>query len=176
LLAAGIRTDVSSRTFFHCCPVDSDLQRLLDPDRQFTEPWDGHDHGPCDKCRGAGETVHLCRSCEEAGADPLCPACDGRIRFVQTCPACLGDGQIDHTVRRGVAVFPCREGLYRYLAERDDELAGKLVIELEGELSEERDLDADTGALLILPRRIREAKPLDVRLVEAIRDRLEETP
>jgi RecJ-like exonuclease len=165
-----------TRTFFHCCPADSDPRSILDPDRQFTEPWDGHDHGPCDKCSGVGSTLYVCRSCEEAGASPDCPACRGRVRFKETCPACLGNGEIDHTLRRGVAVFPVRQGLYRYLAERDDELEGKVVIELEGQLGEERDLDADTGALLVLPSAIKAVQPLDLSLIKSIRDRLDQSP
>ena len=161
-----------ARTFFHCCPADSDPDALLDPDRQFTEPWDGHDHGPCDKCEGAGVTLYCCRSCEEAGADPSCPACAGRVRFQETCPACLGDGRIDHTVRRGIAAFPARRGLYRYLAERDDELEGKVVVEMEARVGDERDLDADTGALLVMPTAIKELRPLDLELVRSIRERL----
>jgi hypothetical protein len=159
--------------FFHCCAADADPQRLLDPDRQLTEPWGSHDHGPCDKCSSKGVVLYECRSCLEAGALPDCPACQGRVRFREICPACLGDAQIDHTRRRGVAAFPRREGLYRYLAERDSELEGKAIVELEGRIGDERDLDADTGALLVHPERIVEVRPLDVELVEAIRARPE---
>jgi len=77
--------------FFHCCAADADPQRLLDPDRQLTEPWGSHDHGPCDKCSGKGVVLYECRSCLEAGALPDCPACQGRVRFREICPACLGD-------------------------------------------------------------------------------------
>jgi hypothetical protein len=163
-----------SHVFFHCCPADSDPKSLLDPDRQFTEPWGSDDHGPCDKCEGGGVALYVCRSCAEAGAESGCPACGGRVRFEETCPACGGEGFIDHTVRRGIAVFPRRQGLYRYLAERDDEPDGKMVVGVEGEISEERDLDADAGALLVLPRRVVEIEPLDVELVDAIRERLGE--
>jgi hypothetical protein len=160
------------RTFFHCCSGDADPQRLLDPDEQFTEPWgDSEDGAPCDKCGGEGVARYECRSCREAGADPSCPACEGRVRFSATCPACLGGGEITNTRRRGLAVFPAREGLYRYMAERDADVAGSVVVELEGEPSEERDFDADSGALLLCPRRIVEAQPVDVELVAAIRDR-----
>jgi hypothetical protein len=159
--------------FFHCCPADADPQRLLDPNRQFTEPWGPAGHGPCDKCRGKGVALYECRSCLEAGAAPDCPACQSRVRFRETCPACLGSGQIEHTRRRGVAVFPRREGLYRYLAERDTQLQGKAIVELEGRIADERDLDADAGALLIHPERIVEVRPLDAELVEAIRARPE---
>jgi hypothetical protein len=160
------------RSFFHCCETDIDVQGLLDPDRQLTKPWGGAGHGPCDKCDGKGTALFECSSCLEAGAQADCPACQGRVRFRETCPACLGDGHIDHTVRRGIAVFPAREGLYRYLAgEREAELGGKVVVELEGPISEERDLDADAGALLVCPERILGVEPLDKELVEKIRSR-----
>jgi hypothetical protein len=56
--------------------------------------------------------------------------------------------------RDGVASFPTREGLRRYLDERDADLRGYVFVEMEGELSEDRDLDADEGAILVYPRRI----------------------
>ena len=108
----------------------------------------------------------------ETGPFSECPACQGRVRFRETCPACLGDGHIDHTRRAGIAVFPAREGLYRYLAERNASVEGKLVVELEGRLSEERDLDADAGALLLMPERIVETVALDTQLIATIRERL----
>jgi hypothetical protein len=97
------------------------------------------------------------------------PGLPGRVRFSETCPACLESGVITHTRRAGLAVFPTAEGLHRYLAERGADLHGKLVVELEGRIGEERDLDADAGALLVHPERIVEAKPLDPELVEAMR-------
>jgi hypothetical protein len=160
------------RTFFHSCEADADIQRLLNPAEQVTEPWGRHDHGPCDKCGGEGTALYECSSCMEAGVDSGCPACHGRIRFRETCPACLGDGQIDHTVRHGIAAFPRKEGLYRYLAgEPEAQLEEKLVVELEGPISEERDLDADAGALLVCPERIVSVTALDPAVVDAIRAR-----
>jgi rRNA maturation protein Nop10 len=91
------------------------------------------------------------------------------VRFEETCPVCGGDGEITHTRRHGIAVFPAREGLYRYLAEKGAEVEGKVVVELEGVISEERDLDADVGALLVCPDQIVAVTPLDSRLVEEIR-------
>lgn len=108
----------------------------------------------------------------ESGASADCPACQGRVRFRETCPACLGDGHIDETRRAGIAVFPAREGLYRYLAEKNAEVTDKVVVELEGRLSEERDLDADAGALLMLPEQIVSIDPLDVELIRSIRERV----
>jgi hypothetical protein len=162
-------------TFFHSCPAEADPASLLDPDRQFTEPWGEPEHGPCDKCGGRGLTPYECFSCLEGGSDPGCPACQGRIRFEQTCPTCQGSGEIHRTRRRGIAVFPSREGLYRYLAwKSDSEPEGKIVVELAGRLSDDRDLDADHGALLIFPERVVAVEPLDPGVVEAIGDRVGE--
>jgi hypothetical protein len=162
-------SDDGRANFFHCRSAGDDPDALLDPSRQVSAPWGEPEHGPCDKCGGRGVALYECRSCLQAGSSPDCPACQGRVRFSDTCPACLGDGVIDHTRRRGVAVFPAREGLYRYLAERDAEVDGKVVVELEGRLSDERDLDADAGALLVHPQRIVGVEPLDAELVAAIR-------
>lgn len=158
------------RTFFHTCLAAADPQELLDPARQFTEPWGAREHGPCDKCEGRGAALFECRSCLEVGAHSECPACDGRVRFEEICPACGGDGEISHTRRRGIAVFPTREGLYRYLAEKDAEDEGKIVVEVEGPVSDDRDLDADAGALLVCPERIIAVTPLDPQLIREIRE------
>lgn len=163
------------RTYFHCHPKGEDPGALLDPDNQVSEPWGEPEHGRCDKCGGSGTTVYDCFSCMEAGAAPDCPACQGRVRFEQTCPACQGNGEIHQTQRRGVAVFPAREGLYRYLAWKDDaSVDGKVVVELAGELSDDCDLDADHGALLVLPEQVVSVEPLDEELVESIRMRVGE--
>jgi hypothetical protein len=44
-------------------------------------------------------------------------------------------------------------------------------VELEGRLSDERDIDADMGALLVHPDRVLAVRPLDRVLVAAIRSR-----
>lgn len=160
-----------THSYFHCCPAGTELRRLLDPDQQVTEPWGSEGHRRCDKCGTAGVTLYECRSCLERGPRSDCPACDGRVRFRDTCPACLGDGRIDHPRRAGIAVFPAREGLYRYLAEKNASVEGSVVVELEGRLSDERELDGDAGALLLLPERIVQAVPIDTCLIAAIRER-----
>ncbi|HEX6457191.1 MAG TPA: hypothetical protein VF009_11815 [Solirubrobacterales bacterium] len=164
------------RTFFHCHPEGEDPGVLLDPANQVSEPWGDSEEGrACDKCGGDGTTVYECFSCMEAGADPDCPACQGRVRFEQTCPACGGGGEIHDTRRAGVAVFPRREGLYRYLAWKSDAgTEGKVVVELAGELSDDRDLDADHGALLVFPQRLVSVEPLDAELIASIRVRVGE--
>lgn len=165
-----------TRTYFHCHPEGEDPGALLDPDQQVSEPWGDSEEGrPCDKCGGSGATTYECFACLEAGPDPYCPACRGRVRFERTCPTCLGTGRIHRTRRHGVAVFPNREGLYRYLAWKNDAgVEGKVVVELAGELSEDCDLDADHGALLVVPERVVAVERLDPDLVASIRDRVGE--
>jgi hypothetical protein len=160
------------RTYFHCCEGEADPQRLLDPAQHYTEPWGSSDHGRCEKCGGSGEVDYRCRSCLERGPDPGCPSCVGRVESRGPCPPCEGSGEIERTRRRGVAVFPSAEGLYRYMVERDADLAGRLIVEVAGRLSEDLDLDADAGALLVFPERVVEARPVDMEIVESIRRRL----
>lgn len=167
---------MAERTYFHCHPEGEDPGALLDPGNHVSEPWGDSEEGrACDKCGGSGTSVYECFSCIEGGSEPDCPACRGRVRFEQTCPTCQGGGEVDDTERRGIAVFPRREGLYRYLAWKDDaEVEGKVVVELAGELSDDRDLDADHGALLVLPDRVVSVERLDPETVESIRLRVGE--
>lgn len=139
--------------FFRLYDAGDDPEELLDPENQWSAPWGTPDHGPCDKCGGTGRTTHECRSCVDE-ADRACPACEGRVRFEDVCPACEGSGVINRTTRPGVSVFPSLDGLYRYLAEREVDLDGCVIIELEGRPGEDTDLDADAGALLVRPTRI----------------------
>jgi hypothetical protein len=155
-----------SRAYFRLWSPPDDPEEVLRAENQYSSPWGEPDHGPCDKCRGSGRTTYRCRSCEAAGADADCPACQGRVEFEDVCPACEGDGTIDRTTREGVSVFPTMDGLYRYLGERDADAAGCIVLELEGELTRDRDLDADAGALLIRATRVIGTCPLDERRLD----------
>src|SRR3954462_5356167 len=102
--------ETSGRTYSRLHPEHDDPKRLLDPEEQTTEPWEGTIYGRCDKCGGSGETWH-----EESDR--------------RECPACKGNGEIDDSERDGVSVFPDEEGLYRYLVRRDADLDGSVVIE-----------------------------------------------
>jgi hypothetical protein len=85
---------------------------------------------------------------------PDCPACGGRVEWEDSCPSCDGDGVVTHIERRGIASFPTLPGLRRYLDERNADLRGYVFVELEGELSPDRDLDADEGAILVFAHRV----------------------
>src|SRR4051794_12347073 len=120
--------ETSAQTYVRLHPEDDDPERLLDPDRQSSEPWEGAVYGRCDKCGGSGCTDH-------EGGD------------VDECPACEGSGEVDDSERDGISVFPDEDGLYRYMASRDADIASAQLVVLEGEKSEDRDFDADEGAL-----------------------------
>ncbi len=126
--------------------------------------------GRCDKCDGSGETWHECESCKAHGRGrPDCPSCRGEMRYPGECPACEGSGEIDDTSRDGVSVFPEEEGLYRYMVARDADFEGCVVVELEGEPSEDEDFDADEGALLVKPTRIVRTKDVDTAQVRRLK-------
>ena len=160
------------RSFVRLHPADGDAKRLLDPEQQRSEPWEGTIYGRCDKCGGSGRTDHECESCLQQ-ADPDCPSCGGRVSFRAECPACGGSGEIDDSERRGVSVFPDEDGLYRYMIKRDADLDERCkLVELEGEQSGDEDFDADEGALLVRPRRIVSTGSLDWDRIEELRREL----
>jgi hypothetical protein len=84
------------------------------------------------------------------------------MHYEEECPACGGSGEIDDSEREGISVFPDEDGLYRYMRKRDADIQGSVLVELEGEPSEDEDFDADEGALLIHPTKI-----VDVRAPES---------
>src|SRR3954453_20503682 len=159
---------MARQTFFRRHEIDQDSTAILDPDAQWSTPWGEPDHGSCDKCDGAETTPYACLSCIEDVALGDCPACQGRVHFTDICPACEGSGVIDHTTRRGVSAFPSMKGLYRYLVERNADLEGCVVLEFVAEPSDERDLDADAGAVLVHPISVLARHPVDDRYVERL--------
>ncbi len=67
-----------------------------------------------------------------------------------------------------MSVFPDEEGLYRYMLDRGADFEGCVVVELEGHESEDEDFDADEGALLVIPTKIVDCRPVDEdRLADA---------
>lgn len=160
------------QSYFRIHPAGEDPEKHLDPEQQVSEPWGGSVKGRCDKCGGSGTTLHECQSCKAGGPDPDCPACGGELSYSGECPSCSGSGEIDESSRDGVSVFPVLEGLYRYIAKRDADLDGCVVVELEGTRSADEDFDADEGALLVHPQRIIATRPLDHGRVEGLRRNL----
>jgi hypothetical protein len=158
--------------YYRVQSADADPEALLHPDQQVSEPWGDGNSGPCDKCDGTGRTQHECESCL-AGVDADCPSCSGKVSYERECPACGGSGRLDDPARRGVSVFPDEDGLYRYMIKREGRLSGRALVVLEGELSEDEDIDADEGALLVRPTAIVEVRDVDMDCVRRLREELE---
>jgi hypothetical protein len=158
--------------FYHRCRANLDPAELLRPENQRSTPWGSPNFGSCDKCGGSGETEFRCYSCLES-PDAGCLACHGEPSASIRCPACEGEGEISRVERIGVSVFPSPIGLYRYIAERDEALEGCSVIELEGDLSGDVDLDADVGALLIYPTKVVGRHDLNLKQIESLRSHLQ---
>jgi hypothetical protein len=157
--------------FYRLYDVKADPEEMLRPENQRSTPWGGADEGRCDKCGGNGRTRYECRSCMETGARAECPACHGMVEGEDVCPACNGDGVIDRVERSGVSAFPSVDGLYRYIVECSGDFRDKVVVAVEGELSGDRDLDADMGAVLVVPDRIAAVGPVDWQLVDRLERR-----
>lgn len=150
-------------------PAAEDPRRLLDPDRHWTQPWSGAEDGErCDKCRGSGRANYECWSCLLTGTNTSCPACHGRVRWEGKCPVCRGDGQVDGKPRRGLSAFPTAESLYRYLLASETDPVGTLV-ELEADLADDVDFDADQGVILVIPTSIEGTRLVERDSIASIR-------
>ena len=160
------------RTYFRQCDADSDPRALINPVEQVSTPWGPPDHGPCDKCGQEGSVAHRCVSCVEEGPDLECPACEGRVEWIAICPTCAGTGEINDTKRSGVSAFPSLAGLYRYLVERDFDFSDSVIVEVEGRLADEPDLDAESGAILVHPSDVVAVHPVDEERIAELSARL----
>jgi hypothetical protein len=150
--------------------ADDDPHTLLTEAGQWTEPWGGSDHGRrCDKCSGSGRTRHECWSCLLTTPRRSCPVCGGQARWDAACPVCRGTGEIDGRRRHGVSVFPTLEGLYHYMLANEADIERCVVLELEAELADDVDFDADEGALLVIPTAISSCSTVDQSVYDRVR-------
>ena len=79
------------------------------------------------------------------------------------CPHCDGDGMEAIESQIGVSVCASLEDLRSYLAERAPYLEDCVLLELEGSLSEDTDVDTAYGAILIVPSSI--VRTLDISVL-----------
>jgi DnaJ-class molecular chaperone len=156
--------------YFRLHPADDDTARLLDPEQQQSEPWAGTIYGRCDKCRGEGQTMHEWKSCKEFPRSD-CPSCGGEGSYRAECPACRGSGEIDDSEREGISVLPEEDGLYRYMAARDGNVADAKLLVLEGESTGDTDFDADEGAVLIRPTRVVDVREPALERMDELREK-----
>jgi len=123
-----------------CSPED-----LLRPEHQTSSVWVGHAERKCSACNGSG--------CQWEEADPDDE--DDYGRSVE-CDHCDGVGRIEISTQDGVSVCGSLRELVAYLSERSFYASGTVVLlALEGEpVTDDEDVDAAAGALLVRPTRI----------------------
>lgn len=126
-------------TYYRVQPASRNVESLLRPG-QVSRAMVGQLERLCDKCNGHGDRYH---------DDELV-----------TCTGCKGVGRIED-VRAGVSVCLDLETLAAYFTSRALNVAGDVLVELEGEESEDEDHDAADGALLIHPTRIVSVTPVE---------------
>lgn len=150
-------------------PAGEDPARLLTEAGQWTEPWGSAEDGnQCEKCNGSGRVRHECWSCLLIGPRSCCPVCAGELRWDADCPVCRGTGQIDGAPRHGVSTFPTLEGLYHYMIASGAELDRCVVVELEADIADDVDFDADQGAMLVIPTAVHKCERVDPILARRV--------
>lgn len=112
-------------------------------------------------------------SCVWAGTKMTeCPDCDGRGEVDgERCARCRGTGEIED-IRRGVSCCATVEDLAAYFAGRSATIvAGMVMVEIDGELSDDEDHDAgdDGDPVLVIPSRIVAVTPVPEAVLAAIR-------
>lgn len=125
-----------STTYYRIQPASRRVEDLLRP---------GHI-----SCAMVGRLERRCDECNGYGTD----------MDDNTCTACRGKGHVED-VRAGVSVCADIETLAAYFTSRSLNVAGDVLVELEGEESEDEDHDAADGALLIHPTRIVSVTPVE---------------
>lgn len=90
--------------------------------------------------------------------------CDG-----QGCLGCHAQGYVED-VRYGVSACKREDDLYEYMTSHHAYMVGAVIVEIEGELSDDEDHDADDGAVLILPTRIVSTRPVPQEWIDDAAD------
>lgn len=131
-------------TWYRIQDADRDPQSLLDPATWVSATWVSATWTP---------DREQCPACDGAGSVPGDEDDDGFF-----CQACDGHGDIARQPRRGVSACATIGELARYMDGHWGDVRGTVIIELEGDLSDDDDHDDD--AVLVLPERIVSVTPV----------------
>src|SRR5690606_3256918 len=134
-------------------PASRDPQTLLDPENWRSAAWNG-------------DTLRDCRGCIDC-----CDAGWNRSEPAWLC--CEGEPLVED-VRLGVSVCREEEGVVDYLAHPGADFTDTVLVELEGEYSDEDGHDVALGEILVFPSRIVSVRPVDDEFIEAVAARRNE--
>lgn len=121
--------------------ADRDHTELLNPDNWLSFHWNNN--------------TRTCRGCED---------CGGTTEIVARC---YGETLVDD-VRHGVSVCRDEDDLIEYLANVGPDMDNCVLVELDGEYSDDTPHDEEIGEYLILPSEITSVRPVTDEFIEAV--------
>ena len=126
--------------------ADRDHTELLDPANWISSNW-------------GGDTMRDCQGCEDCQAEDYLRG--------ETHWQCYGERELEDT-RYGISVMADEDDLIEYLATVVPQMHNCVLVELEGDYSDEDGHDAHLGEKLILPTKIVAVRPVTDEFVAAV--------
>lgn len=128
-------------TYYRIQPANRRVDDLLLPGR-VSRAMVGNLDRRCDDCSGAGWVILSAQDRK------------------RTCEVCKGHGRVED-VRAGVSCCRDIETLAAYFNARHLNTRGDVLIELQGDESDDEDHDSEAGAVLVHPTRIVSVTPIE---------------
>jgi hypothetical protein len=132
--------------------ADRDMNELLDPANWVS-------------CNWGGDTMRDCNGCEDCQEDE---AYRGETHW-----RCYGERELEDT-RYGISVMANEDALIEYLATVGPDMDNCVLVEVEGDYSDEDGHDAHLGELLILPTKVVSIRPVDDDFVARVFAKIDE--
>lgn len=123
-----------------------DMNELLNHEHWISSQW-------------GGDTMRDCNGCEDCQEDDY-------LRSEEHFQ-CYGERQLEDT-RYGISVMADEEALIEYLATVGPDMDDCVLVELEGEYSDDEGHDAHLGEELILPTKIVAVRPVTEEFIAAV--------
>lgn len=120
------------------------MNELLDPEHWMS-------------CQWGGDQMRDCKGCVDC--DPDNP--------VEKLWQCYGDRQVEDT-RYGISVMADEDALIEYLATVGPDMDNTVLVELDGDYSDDEGHDAHLGEELILPTKIVAVRPVDDEFIAKV--------
>lgn len=125
--------------------ADRDMTELLDPEYWIS-------------CNWGGDTLRDCKGCGD---------CADEDYRGETHWRCYGERELEDT-RYGVSAMADEDELIEYLATVGPDMDNTVLVEVEGDYSDEDGHDAHLGEQLILPTRVVAVRPVTDAFIEKV--------